>query len=134
MMMYRCDVIPRDTLSAVMSIKTKRTVQFVIWLIFVQLVSRLESITSPLLLCLEAISGNCSDLSACSKIQQLLLKPSNEFITNQIKIYYILFFVHWYRNEGIESSAFDEALDEISLMELDYKELAEDTKSEEEDF
>ncbi|KAG8336918.1 hypothetical protein J6590_035618 [Homalodisca vitripennis] len=36
-------------------------------------------------------------------------------------------FIHWYYDEGMEEMDFSEAKDDISVLEMDYKEIAKDS-------
>lgn len=134
-MMYRGDVIPRDALSATMSIKTKRIVQFADWCPTGFKVGINHQPPS-------VVPG-----SYFGKLQRALCMFANtSFVAHSFNhvnqksevLYSKRAFVHLFMGEGMEDSAFMEAFNNIDLLKRAYDEfdvlLSPDDDGEEEDL
>ncbi|VEL34730.1 unnamed protein product [Protopolystoma xenopodis] len=128
-LLFRGDVVPKDVTSSIVKIKAKQHIQFVDWCPTGFKVGINHQPPT-------AVKG-----SHFAKVQRAVCMLSN---TTAIKdawvrldhkfdlLYSKRAFVHWYVGEGMEEAEFQEARDNLFMLEKDYEEIASDTNAQEE--
>lgn len=124
--MYRGDVVPKDVSSAIQTIKTKRTIQFVDWCPtgFKCGINGQAPVPVP--------GGDLAKvpraalmLSNTTAIADVFHRMDNKFDL----MYSKRAFVHWFVGEGMEEGEFAEAREDLSALEKDYEEVGIDSKA-----
>lgn len=122
--MYRGDVVPKDVMAAVATLKTRRDIQFVDWcptgfkcgINYQQATFPQDSVFLP-------VDRSALVISNTTSISKFFSRLINRFDRLHSK----RAFVHWFDSDGMEAGELSEARTDLTALERDYEEVGIET-------